>query len=201
MGRLFDYKILDMVEFGIENFVAMHQIKGLKAPWGIKPLFVFQGDKFENDKTYKVIKNLLIDFFNQKQEEEIDKNGFDLIIVCSCIDDKILFRTYCCTLESGLSKYPKATLIPQGPNFDMKIRRTQLAEDDIKKQAYKVPKEKLIKKVKNISHNTFGDKIGTIHMEKQDFDRLQTRKMKGLKRKRDETDLPEDREDVEEGEE
>ena len=42
-----------------------------------------------------------------------------------------------------------------------------------------------IQKRKNISHDAFGSKLGRIHMQKQNLDNLQTRKMKGLKRKKD----------------
>ena len=40
--------------------------------------------------------------------------------------------------------------------------------------------------------NTVGDKIGRIHLGRQDLSELQTRKMKGLKRKRDTEDDEED---------
>lgn len=39
------------------------------------------------------------------------------------------------------------------------------------------------KKKKNISHDVFGTKYGRIHMQKQNLDKLQTRKMKGLKKR------------------
>uniref|UniRef100_A0A2K6BUK9 Ribosome production factor 2 homolog n=1 Tax=Macaca nemestrina TaxID=9545 RepID=A0A2K6BUK9_MACNE len=39
------------------------------------------------------------------------------------------------------------------------------------------------KKKKNISHDTFGTTYGRIHMQKQDLSKLQTRKMKGLKKR------------------
>ena len=38
------------------------------------------------------------------------------------------------------------------------------------------------KKVKNMSRDVFGSKLGRVHMKRQDFRQLQTRKMKGLKR-------------------
>lgn len=207
MGRLFDSKILDLLEFGVENFVSMTEIKGLKAPFGHKPSFIFQGDQFENDDIYRNIKNLIIDFFHIKDEEVIDQEGVDLIISCSVLNSKIFFRTYCCATTPTQTKYPKIDLIPQGPNFDMVIRRTQFADEDVRKQACRVPKQKMVKKVKNISHSVFGDKIGTIHMDKQNFEHLQTRKMKGLKRKRESNDNgdkerdDDDDDDVEEAEE
>ena len=41
---------------------------------------------------------------------------------------------------------------------------------------------------KNIETDIIGDKIGRIHLGKQDLSQLQTRKMKGLKRSRDVAD-------------
>ena len=38
---------------------------------------------------------------------------------------------------------------------------------------------------KNVETDTVGDKIGRIHLGRQDLSELQTRKMKGLKRSRD----------------
>ena len=41
------------------------------------------------------------------------------------------------------------------------------------------------KSKKNVETDIMGDKIGRIHLGKQDLSELQTRKMKGLKRGRD----------------
>lgn len=38
---------------------------------------------------------------------------------------------------------------------------------------------------KNVETDTVGDKLGRIHLGRQDLSELQTRKMKGLKRRRD----------------
>lgn len=40
------------------------------------------------------------------------------------------------------------------------------------------------KKKKNISHDAFGTKFGRVHMQKQDLSKLQTRKMKGLRKRK-----------------
>ena len=39
-----------------------------------------------------------------------------------------------------------------------------------------------------MSHDSFGSKMGRVHMKRQDFGKLQTRKVKGLKRSRDTRD-------------
>ena len=45
-----------------------------------------------------------------------------------------------------------------------------------------MPKALKPKKRKNISQDTFGTTFGKIHMQKQDLSKLQTRKMKELKK-------------------
>lgn len=39
-----------------------------------------------------------------------------------------------------------------------------------------------VRKVKNVSKDAFGTRHGQIHIPKQNIDKLQTRKMKGLKK-------------------
>lgn len=39
------------------------------------------------------------------------------------------------------------------------------------------------KKTKNVAHDDMGDAFGRIHLGKQDISKLQTRKMKGLKKR------------------
>lgn len=69
-----------------------------------------------------------------------------------------------------------------GPSIDFKLRRTKLASDDLYKESCKIPREVKPLTKKNISKDAFGTKLGRIHMMKQDVARLQTRKMKGLKK-------------------
>ena len=66
------------------------------------------------------------------------------------------------------------------------VGRHQFAPVDVKKMSLKKPKGLVPNKVKNISRNVFGEKVGRLHMQSQDMDNLQTRKMKGLKVKKGE---------------
>lgn len=50
------------------------------------------------------------------------------------------------------------------------------------KQACRRPKELKVTQKKNISVDSLGTKHGRIHMGKQDINKIQTRKMKGLKK-------------------
>jgi ribosome production factor 2 len=72
-----------------------------------------------------------------------------------------------------------------GPNLDFTLNRTQWAPPEIKTASLKKPKGLEPSKVKNITRNVFGEKVGRVHMKVQDLNTLQTRKMRGLKTSRD----------------
>ncbi len=58
-------------------------------------------------------------------------------------------------------------------------------DEAIWKEALKKVKTGEEKTKKNVSVDTMGDKMGRIHLGKQDLSELQTRKMKGLKRNKE----------------
>ncbi len=70
-----------------------------------------------------------------------------------------------------------------GPSLDLVMRRTRFASADLAKSAVKTPKQLKTKKVKNITHNDVGETLGRLHMEKLELGTLQTRKIKGLKKR------------------
>ena len=81
-------------------------------------------------------------------------------------------------------------------SLNLTLRRHTDADPELWKQAMKRPKlrkqevEKgLGKKRKNMEVDEMGDLRGRIHVGRQDLGKLQTRKMKGLKAGRDETDV------------
>lgn len=80
-----------------------------------------------------------------------------------------------------------------GPSLDVVLRRHQEADPAVWAMAMKVPKVKkkdvesgLGKKRKNIETDEMGDMRGRVHVVRQDLGKLQTRKMRGLKRARGE---------------
>lgn len=93
-----------------------------------------------------------------------------------------------------------------GPSVDLSLRRHTEGDGEMWKQALRRPKLKkqevekgLGRKRKNMEVDEMGDLRGRIHVGKQDLGRLQTRKMKGLKRGRgDEVRGADDDEDEEE---
>lgn len=69
-----------------------------------------------------------------------------------------------------------------GPRLDLSLRRTKLASEDLMKHACRKPKELKVHKKQNVSIDGLGTKHGRIHVGKQEINKLQTRKMKGLRK-------------------
>ncbi|XP_044146710.1 ribosome production factor 2 homolog [Bufo gargarizans] len=182
-GRMFDFHVLDMIELGLEKFVALQDVKSAKCPEGTKPLLIFAGDAFEINEDYRRLKSLLIDFFRGPAVPAIRLAGLEHVLHFTAVDGKIFMRSYKVLLKKSGCRTPRIELEEMGPSFDFVMRRTHLASDDLYKLSLKRPKALQAKKKKNISHNTFGTQFGRIHMQKQDLSKLQTRKVKALKKR------------------
>jgi len=182
IGRMFDFQVLDMVEIGIENFKSLKEFKVPKIPTETKPCLLFAGEMFETDPNYQRLKNLLIDFFRGPEVTAIRLAGLEHVIMFTVVDGKVYMRSYRILLKKSGSRTPRTELEEIGPSADLVLRRTKLASEDLFKQAMKQPKEIKPRKVKNVSKDPFGSKLGRIHMGRQDMNKLQTRKMKGLKK-------------------
>ncbi len=59
IGRLFEHRVLDFVELGIDKFRAA-QAKVVGVPLHVRPAIVFQGDVFDYNPTFMKIKNLFL---------------------------------------------------------------------------------------------------------------------------------------------
>uniref|UniRef100_A0A0A9YU48 Ribosome production factor 2 homolog n=1 Tax=Lygus hesperus TaxID=30085 RepID=A0A0A9YU48_LYGHE len=186
IGRLYDHQILDLVEFGVENFKSLDDFPGDKIPIGTKPCLLFSGPQFELDPTLKRTKNLLVDAFQRETVSSVRLQGLEHVIMFTTHENKIFMRSYRVLLKKSGTRTPRVELVEIGPSMDLSLRRTKLASDDLFKLACKRPKELKAKKVKNISKDVFGSKLGRVHIKQQDIKRLQTRKMKGLKKTRQE---------------
>lgn len=180
--RMFEYQVIDMVEFSIVDVIPIEIFQSVKPALGMRPLLVFQGSNFDSGH-YGKIKDLFIDFFRGDPTEEINLNGgLAHTISFTCDQGLIHIRVYINQLLKSDSATPRIELVECGPAITMKLGRTQFCPDDIFKIATRVPKVIKPSKVKNVIRDSFGDKIGRVHMLKQDFGKLQTRKMKGLKK-------------------
>lgn len=183
LGRTFDYGILDMIELGAENFKAMSDFQNMKVCSGIKPCLIFNGPTWDLNADLKRLKCLFTDFFHREKVESIRLQGIEHVLSFTVTSENVIYmRSYKIHLKKSGQKTPRIELEEIGPSVDFKLRRTKLAGDDLYKEACKVARGARTFTKKNISRDAFGSKLGRIHMGKQDISRLQTRKMKGLKK-------------------
>jgi ribosome production factor 2 len=148
---------------------------------------VFSGEQFEQREEYKTLRSLLLDFYRGETADKICLTGLEHVISITADpvrEGKIALRVYSVQLKKSGTRVPRIELVEMGPSFDFTIDRVRLADPDVLKLAMRKPKELTVKKVKNIDRDEMGDKFGRIHVGKQDISKLQTRKMKGLKRRR-----------------
>jgi len=186
IGRLFDHKMLDMMELGVENFKSMQDFSTEKIPVGTKPILLFSGSEFESNEDLKRVKNLLIDFFRGPKVPKIRLQGLEHALQFTTTEVsgkvKIFLRSYKIQLIKSGSRTPRIELEDHGPHMDLTLRRTHFASEDLFKSACKqVKNTDKPKKVKNVSKDAFGTTLGRVHVPVQKIGTIQTRKMKGLK--------------------
>lgn len=181
-GRMYEHTLLDMVEFGIENYKGLKEYKVPKISVGIKPILIFNGELFENNQQYIRIKNLFVDMFQREIVKKIRLQGLEHVLSFTADENKIYVRSYRILLKKSNTRIPRIELEEIGPSIDFSCRRTKLASDDHFNKACKKPKDLKVKKKKNISTNTLGTTFGRIHVGAQNINKIQTRKLKGLKK-------------------
>lgn len=183
IARMFDYHLLDMIELGVEECALIKSFKGEMPRLGSKPCLTFIGSLFETSPHHAKLKSILCDFFRGAVVDNINLAGLDHVLSFTATPDRVFLRHYRILLKKSGTRLPIVNLEEIGPSIDWSFRRNRFAAEDLMKEALKVPRALVPKKKKNIEHNVMGDKLGRIHMQKQDLGKLQTRKMKGLKRK------------------
>merc|ERR1712137_1234194 len=92
----------------------------------------------------------------------------------------ILFRQYMVKLLKSGTRIPRVELVEVGPSFDCTLRRSKFASSDLMREALRVPPQLQGNKETNL----FGDKLGTIHMERQDLDSLDLARFKANKKRK-----------------
>jgi ribosome production factor 2 len=192
LARTFDHRILDLVELAILKFKSMKDYGGSvpKKRIGSKPLLLFAGDVWQQDRNMRNLQNLLVDFYRGDVVDKLVVSGVDHIITFTAGNAPglqaplIHQRTYFCKLKKDPAggNTPMPYLLPCGPDTDFQLRRTQWADADLYKASRKQPTSLRKKKVKNQSTNLFGETIGRLHLERQDVEHMQGRKVKALRR-------------------
>lgn len=196
LARTFNYKILDMLELYLDadTIRTMSQFKTEKVAVGLKPMIAFSGTLFESPESnaYTMAKSLFLDLFKGHDAQSVDAEGLQLLIQISVGEEvdgqpqpKVQLRVYRIKTKKSGQKTPRVEVDEIGPRLDFRIGRVREPEAAMMKDALKKPKELQPKVKKNIDTDAMGDKVGRIHLGRQNLDQLQTRKMKGLKRGRD----------------
>lgn len=184
-GRMYDFRILDMLEFGIENF-GYPTKKRISSSLHSAPLLLFNGDDWDVSPEIVTARSLLTDAFRCPADiQKLNVSGVDRVIVFSLSGDKkVLFRHYQIVLrKNGDSRLPRVELEEVGPSFDLILRRSRVASEPMMRTAMKQPRDpRLDWRTKNVSKNAMGDKEGRIHLGKQDLSGLALARMKGLQK-------------------
>ncbi|OAA64895.1 Brix domain protein [Cordyceps fumosorosea ARSEF 2679] len=197
--RTFGYKLLDMLELHLdpETFRAMSQFKNKKFSIGLRPMLLFAGTAFESPvaNEYTLAKSFLTDFFKGEPADKIDVEGLQYIVSFAVEESssngeveaakpQIHMRVYLIRTRRSGQRLPRVEVDEIGPRMDFRVGRMRVPDEAMLKEAMKTPRGLEERAKKNISTDTIGDKLGRIHIGKQDLGTMQTRKMKGLKRSR-----------------
>ncbi|PTB69900.1 Brix-domain-containing protein [Trichoderma citrinoviride] len=195
--RTFGHKVLDMLELHLdpETYRSIAQFKTKKFAIGMRPMLLFAGSAFESPvpNEYTLAKSILIDYFKGEPSDKIDVEGLQYIISIAAEDaagegdakPTIHLRVYTISTKRSGQKLPRVEVEEIGPRMDLRVGRMQEADEAMLKEAMKKPRGVEERTKKNVTMDSMGDKLGRVHLGKQDLSQLQTRKMKGLKRSRD----------------
>lgn len=194
--RTFGYKIYDMIELMVmDNYKLLQDFRKTTFTLGLKPMFTFNGSVFETHPVYQHIKSLFLDMFRGDTTDLQDVAGLQYIISITAGDyeegqplPQVHFRVYTLKTFKSNQKVPRVELNEIGPRLDFAVGRREAPAAEMEKEAMKKPKQLQQKTVKNVETDLMGDKFGRVHVGKQDLNNLQTRKMKGLKKRYDQVD-------------
>lgn len=193
--RIFDGKQLDMLELSL--LPTPEEDEGSKLQIGVemKPMILFAGSMWDDASTseqgqlYGTLKSLFLDIFSGEEVRNIDVEGLQYLLMIAAGEPEasqspvVHLRWYKVRTRKSGQKLPRVDLDEVGPKFDFRVGRFKEAEASTMKEALKRgrrPDEARTKK--NIETDIVGDKMGRVHLGRQDLATLQTRKMKGLKR-------------------
>ncbi|XP_055903288.1 ribosome production factor 2 homolog [Eupeodes corollae] len=183
LGRIFENEVLDMIELGIKQYMSMSEFKNDKIGTCVKPCLVFNGPKWNQTDELRRLRSLLTDTFQKDKVEAIRLQGIEHVMSFTCTEDlTILLRSYKILLKKSGQKTPRIELTEIGPSADFSIRRTRIASEDLYKQARKQPKQLKVTKKKNIATDGLGNTRGRVHLGRQNVTKIQTRRVKGLKK-------------------
>ncbi|EHA21527.1 hypothetical protein ASPNIDRAFT_194077 [Aspergillus niger ATCC 1015] len=194
LARVFNSKVLDMCELLLlPNQDQTAGLESLQIGIGMRPMLLFSGSAWDDETStaHVMLKSMFVDMFKGETSDKIDVEGLQYVLMVGAeeategLAPVVHLRWYKLRTKRSGHKLPRVELDEIGPKFDFKVGRLQEAPREVMKEAMKQGKRpnEEIKLKKNIGLDSIGDKIGRVHLGKQDLSGLQTRKMKGLKRR------------------
>ncbi|KAI1907219.1 rRNA-binding ribosome biosynthesis protein rpf2 [Ophidiomyces ophidiicola] len=202
MVRIFDSKVLEMCELLLlgtqEQMEKEIADRGngchtkLNIGLGMKPMMLFLGSLWDDPASpvFGMLKHMFLDIFKIEETARIDVEGLQYLLLVALDEPRegttptLHLRWYRILTKKSGQKLPRVELDEIGTKFDFRVGRVREPDQTSMKEAMKQGKKPqyLEKTKKNISMDSIGDKIGRVHLGRQDLGGLQTRKMKGLKR-------------------
>lgn len=187
LGRMFNHKLLDMIELGVKSCLLLKDFAKVEAHGiGAKPCLTFAGELFDTDPVYMQLKSVLIDMFRGVVVDNIALSGLDHVVAFTAADGEIAMRHYRILLKKSGGRVPLVDLAEMGPRVDFELRRSRQPTSDLKKDSERQPVKGTKRKRKNLETNVLGDTLGRIHMVPQTM-QYQTRKTKALKKSKGES--------------
>ena len=191
-GRLFDYQLLDMLEYGVhaDSYKGISEFEGVRQAtvrYGSKPLVLFQGEWWERGgDDWAVQRSMWLDWCKGETLDRINLSAIDRVIVLTATEPNTLhFRHYALALKPSTTRLPYVTLDEVGPRLTLSLRRRNQPAADLVKQAMQQPRRTdKTKERKNLTVTAVGDVLGKVHMKRQDLSNVAIAKLKGLKRTR-----------------
>ena len=120
VGRFFDYHLFDMVELLVTNYKGIDAFGNVASQTvlGSKPCMVFLGDRFETEPALKLAKNIPMDIL-RRPATRVNLKGVDRVIICTALENKVLFRQCAIKYKKSGTRMPKVELHEMGPSFDL----------------------------------------------------------------------------------
>ena len=175
-GRLFDDIVMEMYEFGVQNFQRTSEnLKKAEYDNGALPALIFQGDQWETE--YAPIRSMFMDFFVGELKEFISIDQIQHLLTFTIVENG---ESHYIAVRHYQVVHGNATndLIPVAPSFDLVPRRQMLPDNELMQKALEKPA--FDKKKKNITKNELGQIHGRVFTPKQKTDDIVPKGFKGL---------------------
>lgn len=110
-GRMFDYRLLDMIELGIEAYNGLNDFTTAKITLGTKPCLIFSGPEWEQNEELKHLKSIFTDMFHREYVENVRLQGLEHAISFTATNSgKVLVRSYKIQLKKSGCRTPRIEL-------------------------------------------------------------------------------------------